>query len=314
MAARARVSRRRSATRCCGMGPPHIARAAAARRRARASARRRTGSSALAARLFGVRADRAVLARRDRARSPARPRRGMEDRRSVLLAVFALYSVAPLMVERSVQIVEQERASRPARGRDRQGSPRSSRAISRIARDDLEVNGKSIMGVMMLAAEFGSTLIASRRRRRRRAGASMRSPTLIASKFGETLTVDRALDRHSRPRPASSSDQCISCAGRCRTSATASSTTSRSPRRSSASHDAIRAREGAPACRFASAPSARRSRRSRDLRCADLASSTIASSLNQVESYIRQNLGAEKAFDLVLHRVARSTSRSTRRR
>jgi phosphocarrier protein len=27
-----------------------------------------------------------------------------------------------------------------------------------IVRDDLEVNGKSIMGVMMLAAEFGSTL------------------------------------------------------------------------------------------------------------------------------------------------------------
>jgi phosphocarrier protein len=27
-----------------------------------------------------------------------------------------------------------------------------------ITRDDLEVNGKSIMGVMMLAAEFGSTL------------------------------------------------------------------------------------------------------------------------------------------------------------
>ena len=27
-----------------------------------------------------------------------------------------------------------------------------------LSRDDLEVNGKSIMGVMMLAAEFGSTL------------------------------------------------------------------------------------------------------------------------------------------------------------
>ena len=27
-----------------------------------------------------------------------------------------------------------------------------------LARDDLEVNGKSIMGVMMLAAEYGSTL------------------------------------------------------------------------------------------------------------------------------------------------------------
>ncbi|HEV8364651.1 MAG TPA: HPr family phosphocarrier protein [Gemmatimonadaceae bacterium] len=28
----------------------------------------------------------------------------------------------------------------------------------RLARDDLEVNGKSIMGVMMLAAEFGAAL------------------------------------------------------------------------------------------------------------------------------------------------------------
>ena len=28
-----------------------------------------------------------------------------------------------------------------------------------LAREDLEVNGKSIMGVMMLAAEFGSTLL-----------------------------------------------------------------------------------------------------------------------------------------------------------
>jgi phosphocarrier protein HPr len=28
-----------------------------------------------------------------------------------------------------------------------------------LVRDDLEVNGKSIMGVMMLAAEYGSTLM-----------------------------------------------------------------------------------------------------------------------------------------------------------
>ncbi|MGH7664955.1 MAG: HPr family phosphocarrier protein [Gemmatimonadaceae bacterium] len=28
-----------------------------------------------------------------------------------------------------------------------------------LARDELEVNGKSIMGVMMLAAEYGSTLM-----------------------------------------------------------------------------------------------------------------------------------------------------------
>jgi phosphocarrier protein HPr len=28
-----------------------------------------------------------------------------------------------------------------------------------LVRDDMEVNGKSIMGVMMLAAEYGSTLV-----------------------------------------------------------------------------------------------------------------------------------------------------------
>jgi phosphocarrier protein len=33
------------------------------------------------------------------------------------------------------------------------------RAEITLVRDELEVNGKSIMGVMMLAAEFGSTLL-----------------------------------------------------------------------------------------------------------------------------------------------------------
>ena len=53
-----------------------------------------------------------------------------------------------------------------------------------IARDDLEVNAKSIMGVMMLAAECGSTV------RLRADGADAESAiqalsTLISSKFGE---------------------------------------------------------------------------------------------------------------------------------
>ncbi len=53
-----------------------------------------------------------------------------------------------------------------------------------IARDDLEVNAKSIMGVMMLAAECGSTV-------RLRAegddadGALEALATLIANRFGE---------------------------------------------------------------------------------------------------------------------------------
>ncbi len=54
-----------------------------------------------------------------------------------------------------------------------------------IVRDDLEVNGKSIMGVMMLAAEFGSSLVL------RAAGHDAEQAVtalsdLIARKFGET--------------------------------------------------------------------------------------------------------------------------------
>jgi phosphocarrier protein len=54
-----------------------------------------------------------------------------------------------------------------------------------ITRDDLEVNGKSIMGVMMLAAEFGSTV--TLRANGPDADAAVdQLATLIASKFGET--------------------------------------------------------------------------------------------------------------------------------
>ena len=54
-----------------------------------------------------------------------------------------------------------------------------------ILRDDLEVNGKSIMGVMMLAAEFGSTLTL------RASGPDEEQAVsaiadVIASKFGES--------------------------------------------------------------------------------------------------------------------------------
>ncbi len=54
-----------------------------------------------------------------------------------------------------------------------------------MVRDDLEVNGKSIMGVMMLAAEFGATLVV------RAAGpdateAVQAIATLIEQKFGES--------------------------------------------------------------------------------------------------------------------------------
>lgn len=54
-----------------------------------------------------------------------------------------------------------------------------------IIRDDLEVNAKSIMGVMMLAAEFGATIVI------RATGEDAEQAldalqTVIANKFGES--------------------------------------------------------------------------------------------------------------------------------
>jgi phosphocarrier protein HPr len=54
-----------------------------------------------------------------------------------------------------------------------------------ILRDDLEVNGKSIMGVMMLAAEFGSTLTLRANGPDEEQAVSAIAD-VIASKFGET--------------------------------------------------------------------------------------------------------------------------------
>lgn len=54
-----------------------------------------------------------------------------------------------------------------------------------IVRDDLEVNAKSIMGVMMLAAEFGSTIVL--RATGEDAEAALDAlAACIASKFGES--------------------------------------------------------------------------------------------------------------------------------
>ena len=55
----------------------------------------------------------------------------------------------------------------------------------RLARDELEVNGKSIMGVMMLAAEYGAALNV------RAEGPDAKEAvdaltTLISNRFGET--------------------------------------------------------------------------------------------------------------------------------
>ena len=53
-----------------------------------------------------------------------------------------------------------------------------------VVREDLEVNGKSIMGVMMLAAEFGSTL-AIRANGDDADAAVDAIASCIANKFGE---------------------------------------------------------------------------------------------------------------------------------
>ncbi len=62
------------------------------------------------------------------------------------------------MAERTVQIVNKHGLhARPAAEMVKAAS--RFKADITISRDDLEVNGKSIMGVMMLAAECGATLV-----------------------------------------------------------------------------------------------------------------------------------------------------------
>ncbi|MGQ0715234.1 MAG: HPr family phosphocarrier protein [Gemmatimonadaceae bacterium] len=87
------------------------------------------------------------------------------------------------MVERSVQIVNKNGLhARPAAEVVKAAS--KFRSEITIVRDDLEVNGKSIMGVMMLAAEFGATLTI------RASGADAQHAVdaiaeLVAQRFGE---------------------------------------------------------------------------------------------------------------------------------
>jgi phosphocarrier protein len=88
------------------------------------------------------------------------------------------------MAERSVQIVNKYGLhARPA-AEIVKAAARFKSDIT-IVRDDLEVNGKSIMGVMMLAAECGSTITlrASGPDDEAAVGAIAE---LIAAKFGES--------------------------------------------------------------------------------------------------------------------------------
>ncbi len=64
----------------------------------------------------------------------------------------------PLMIERSLQIVNKLGIhARPAAEIVKTAAKFKSDIT--IVRDDMEVNGKSIMGVMMLAAECGSSIL-----------------------------------------------------------------------------------------------------------------------------------------------------------
>ena len=89
-----------------------------------------------------------------------------------------------MVAERSVKVVNKNGVhARPAAEIVKLASKYQSDIT--LVRDDLEVNGKSIMGVMMLAAEFGSSLVL------RAAGPDAEQAVsalsdLIARKFGES--------------------------------------------------------------------------------------------------------------------------------
>jgi phosphocarrier protein HPr len=88
------------------------------------------------------------------------------------------------MVERSVQILNRHGLhARPAAEVVKVASRFASEIT--ITRDDLEVNGKSIMGVMMLAAEFGASI--TLRANGPDAEAALEAlAALVATRFGES--------------------------------------------------------------------------------------------------------------------------------
>jgi phosphocarrier protein HPr len=88
------------------------------------------------------------------------------------------------MSERSVQIVNKHGLhARPAAEMVKAAS--KYKCDITISREDLEVNGKSIMGVMMLAAEYGAT-ITLRASGPDAEDAIQALSVLVASRFGET--------------------------------------------------------------------------------------------------------------------------------
>jgi phosphocarrier protein HPr len=88
------------------------------------------------------------------------------------------------MVERSVTIANKNGLhARPAAEIVKTAA--KFRSEITILREDLEVNGKSIMGVMMLAAEFGATIVLRAEGPDEQAAVDAIAQ-LIESKFGES--------------------------------------------------------------------------------------------------------------------------------
>ncbi len=88
-----------------------------------------------------------------------------------------------MMTERTVQIVNKNGLhARPAAEIVKLSSKFQCEIT--VVRDDLEVNGKSIMGVMMLAAECGSTLLVRANGPDAEQAVSAIAE-LVAAKFGE---------------------------------------------------------------------------------------------------------------------------------
>ena len=87
------------------------------------------------------------------------------------------------MAERTVQIANKNGLhARPAAEIVKTAGKFASEIV--IIRDDLEVNGKSIMGVLMLAAEFGAT-ITLRATGPDEVAAVDAIANLVSSRFGE---------------------------------------------------------------------------------------------------------------------------------
>jgi phosphocarrier protein len=88
-----------------------------------------------------------------------------------------------MMMERTVEIVNKNGLhARPAAEIVKLSSKFQCEIT--IVRDDLEVNGKSIMGVMMLAAEYGSNIVV-RANGPDAEQAVTAIADLVAAKFGE---------------------------------------------------------------------------------------------------------------------------------